>query len=181
MRTSPEKYTTTAIVLHWLLALFFFAALPLGLYMHDLPFSPARLHLYSYHKWLGVSAFLLVVLRVLWRATHRPPALPQWTPAMQKIAGGVLHALLYVLMIAIPLSGWLMSSAKGVQTVWFGVLPLPDLLAKDKVLGDFLAAFHRLLNYTLIFLLLGHVGAALKHRFFDRDEIFSRMLPWSRR
>jgi len=79
-------------------------------------------------------------------------------------------------MFAIPLSGWLMSSAKGFQTVWFGVLPLPDLLGKDKALGDLLQTVHMGLNFTLVAVLLAHVGAALKHHFIDKDDVLTRML-----
>jgi cytochrome b561 len=87
------------------------------------------------------------------------------------------HLLLYVLMLAIPLSGWLMSSAKGFQTVWFGVLPLPDLLAKDKALGDLAATLHMSLNLLLVALLVTHVGASLKHHFIDKDDVLLRILP----
>jgi cytochrome b561 len=85
--------------------------------------------------------------------------------------------LLYLLIFAAPLSGWLMSSAKGFQTVWFGVLPLPDLLDKDKDLGDLLQQMHMLLNFSMAALVLLHVGAALKHHFLDRDEVLARMIP----
>jgi len=81
------------------------------------------------------------------------------------------------LLLAVPLSGWLMSSAKGIQTVWFGVLPLPDLLNKNKELGDFLVLVHESLNYLLLLLVVVHIAAALKHRFIDHDEILSRMFP----
>jgi cytochrome b561 len=80
-------------------------------------------------------------------------------------------------MVAIPLSGWLMSSAKGFQTVWFGVLPIPDLVGKDAALGDTLRAVHEYLNLTLIVVALGHVSAALKHQFVDRDGLLNRMWP----
>ena len=82
----------------------------------------------------------------------------------------------YVLMLAIPLSGWLMSSAKGFQTVWWGVLPLPDLVGKDKALGNQLQTLHMALNWLLMAVLLGHVGAALKHHFVNRDDVLTRML-----
>jgi cytochrome b561 len=80
-------------------------------------------------------------------------------------------------MVAIPLSGWLMSSAKGFQTVWFGVLPIPDLVGKDAALGDTLRAVHEYLNLTLIVVAIGHVAAALKHHFIDRDGLLFRMWP----
>src|SRR3989338_9176236 len=119
-----DRYTRTAVTLHWAIALLIFAAFPLGVYMHELPLSPDKLRLYSYHKWIGVSIFLLAVLRGTSRSTHRPPLLPAAMPRWEKLAASTVHYLLYALILAVPLSGWLMSSAKGVQTVWFGVLPL---------------------------------------------------------
>lgn len=170
-----NHYTNAAIGLHWLIALLIFSAFPLGLYMHDLKLSPTKLHLYSYHKWIGITVLMLAVLRVLWRATHKPPALhlARW----QEIASSIVHAALYLLILAVPLTGWLMSSAKGVKTVWLGVLPLPDLVAKDKALGHILSNAHTALNYTLLALVLLHVAAALKHHFIDRDDVLYRMLP----
>ena len=172
------RYTRTAITLHWAVAALIFATLPLGVYMHDLPLSPHKLRLYSYHKWIGVTIFLLAVLRVAWRSTHRPPQLPAAMPLWEKLAANTVHYLLYALIFIVPLSGWLMSSAKGVQTVWFGVLPLPDLLAKNKELGDLLKEVHESLNIAMFGLVLAHIGAALKHHLIERDEILARMIPF---
>jgi len=173
-----DHYTRTAITLHWAIALLIFAAFPLGVYMHELPLSPTKLQLYSYHKWIGVSIFLLAVLRVTWRSTHRPPPLPDSMPRWERLAANTVHHLLYVLIFAVPLSGWLMSSAKGVQTVWFGVLPLPDLVGKDKELGDLLKGVHESLNFIMLGVVLAHIGAALKHHFIERDGILARMIPF---
>lgn len=172
-----NKYTSIAILLHWLCALLIFVVFPLGLYMHDLPLSPDKLRLYSYHKWIGVLIFVLLVPRILWRVLHTPPALPDTISRLQKGFSGAIHGLLYLLMLIIPVSGWLMSSAKGFQTVWFGILPLPDLLAKDKALGHLLEGVHQSLNYVLLALILLHVAAALKHHYIDRDQVLVRMLP----
>lgn len=171
-------YTRTAISLHWLVAIAIVTTFSVGLYMSDLPLSPAKLKIYSWHKWAGVTIFLLVAFRLLWRLTHRPPALPAGIPAWQQTAAEAAHWLLYALMIAVPLSGWLMSSAKGFQTVYFGVLPLPDLLAKNKELGHTLETVHEALNFTMAGLVLAHAGAALKHHFIDRDAVLTRMLPF---
>lgn len=171
------NYTKTAKVLHWLMAILLFGLLALGFYMHDLPLSPDKLKLYSWHKWAGVTAFLLVALRLTWRIAHRPPALPDSMPKIMQFAAHAGHLMLYLLMIAIPLSGWLMSSAKGFQTVYFGVLPIPDLLDKNKEVGDLLALVHKSLNLLFIAVLAGHIGAALKHHFIDKDDILTRMLP----
>lgn len=181
MSTMPqERYTATAKLLHWLIALIILGLLPLGFYMSGLKLSPQKLQLYSWHKWAGVTVFMLVLVRILWRIGHRPPALPAHMKPYERKAAHLGHLALYVLMLAIPLSGWLMSSAKGFQTVWFGILPLPDLLAKDRELGDTLLLVHQTLNFTLIAVLLGHIGAALKHHFMNRDEVLTRMLPQRR-
>ncbi len=170
-------YTKTAKALHWLMAILLFGLLALGFYMHDLPLSPDKLKLYSWHKWAGVTAFLLLVIRLFWRLTHRPPALPDSMPKTMQFAAHAGHLLLYGLMIAIPLTGWLMSSAKGFQTVYFGLLPIPDLLEKNKEIGDLLALVHKSLNLLFVAVLAGHIGAALKHHFIDKDDILTRMLP----
>ncbi|HQU77952.1 MAG TPA: cytochrome b [Azonexus sp.] len=170
-------YTKTAKSLHWLMAILIFGLLALGFYMQDLPLSPQKLQLYSWHKWAGVTAFLLVLFRLAWRATHTPPALPASMPKLAQFAAHAGHLALYALMLAIPLSGWLMSSAKGFQTVYFGVLPIPDLLAKNKELGDLLQTVHMSLNLLFAIVIAGHIGAAFKHHFIDKDDILTRMLP----
>ena len=178
--TPNTAYTFTAIGLHWLIALTIIGSFALGFYMADLPISPQKLKFYSWHKWAGVTIFLFVVLRLGWRLAHQPPELPAGMPAWQRSVAAATHVLLYLLMVAVPLSGWLMSSAKGFQTVWFGVLPLPDLLTKNAELGDLLQQMHKLLNYSMAALVFAHLGAALKHHFIDRDDILARMLPFLR-
>jgi cytochrome b561 len=168
-------YTPVAKGLHWLMAVMILGLLALGIYMHDLPLSPQKLELYSWHKWFGVTVFLLVWLRLAWRVTHRPPALPEAMSHRMQWLAHAGHAVLYGLMIIIPLSGWLMSSAKGFQTVWFGVLPIPDLLGKDKALGDLLKELHEALNVLLMLTLAGHVAAALWHHFVLKDDTLRRM------
>jgi cytochrome b561 len=145
--------------------------------MSDLKLSPTKLQLFSYHKWIGVTVFVLAIVRVVWRAKHTPPALPDSISRLQQLASHIVHALLYLLIFAVPLSGWLMSSAKGFKTVWFGVLPLPDLVGKDKELGHLLEVVHQSLNYILLLLVVLHVAALIKHRFIDKDNILTRMLP----
>jgi len=172
-----RRYTVTAISLHWLMAFMILCAFALGLYMADLRLSPTKLKLFSWHKWLGVTIFLIAVARLLWRVTHQAPGLPDNTARWQRAAAAATHWLIYALLFAIPISGWLMSSASGFQVVYFGVLPLPDLLQKDKTLAAQLQLVHETLNYTLMALLVVHVGAAIKHHLLDRDEVLHRMLP----
>ena len=172
-----ERYNRTAIFLHWLVGLGILGTLGLGLYMVDLPFSPAKLQIYSWHKWAGMTLLFLAVVRLAWRLSHPAPALPDTMGPLSRLAAHAGHWVLYILMLAIPLSGWLMSSAQGFSVVWFGVLPLPDLVAKNLELGEWLNSIHLILNYTLIATLIGHIGAALHHHFIKKDTVMSRMLP----
>jgi cytochrome b561 len=175
---SPDlRYTPVAIGLHWLMAALLTGLFAVGIYMHELPLSPWKLKIYSWHKWAGVTAFLLVLARLAWRMAHRPPELPASMSAALRLAAHAGHALLYLLMVAIPLSGWLMSSAKGFQTVYFGVLPLPDLIGKDKELGDLLQEVHKTLNFVFAAVVVGHVAAAIKHHLVDKDGVLLRMMP----
>jgi len=172
-----KKYTNTAIVLHWLTAAAIGALFAFGLYMVSLPLSPTKLKFFAWHKWAGCTIFLLALGRIAWRLSHLPPPLPRHMSAEEEFFSQAGHGILYFLMVAIPLSGWLMSSAKGVQTVLFGVLPIPDLLFRDRTLGEALQSLHWGLNMTLASIVAGHALLALKHHFIDRDDVLTRMLP----
>ncbi len=171
------RYTRTAMLLHWLTAVLILGLFGLGIYMADLPLSPQKLKLYSYHKWAGITVLTLALLRVLWRILHQPPPLPASQPRWQQFAAHAGHGLLYVLIFAAPLSGWMMSSALGFPVVWFGVLPLPDLIEKNQEVGELLKLGHRYLNYAFLAIVIGHALAAIKHQWLDRDGTLSRMLP----
>lgn len=180
--SSPAaRYTLTAIALHWVLAVAILSAFGVGLYIEGLPFSPAKLKLINWHKWAGVTILFLSVLRLLWRLTHRPPALParieSAMPGWQRAAHHGTHHLMYLLFFAVPLLGWAYSSAKGFPIVWFGVLPLPDLVAPNPELAEVIKPLHGLAAWGLIGLVVLHVGAALKHQFIDRDGLLERMRP----
>jgi cytochrome b561 len=146
--------------------------------MVELALSPAKLRYYSWHKWVGVTVFTLSALRLLWRLGHPAPALPPAMPQWERRAAHASHRLLYALFFAAPLSGWLFSSASGFQTVWFGVLPIPDLLGKSRELADILKLVHKSLVYSLGAVVAVHAAAALKHHFHDRDDVLTRMLPF---
>lgn len=176
---ASDSYTRTAIALHWLIALLIICGFGLGWVMTDIPgFTPTKLRYFSWHKWIGVTVFGLVVLRILWRATHDAPPLPRRMPAWQRVAANMVHVALYVLMVAIPVSGYLYSSAANVPVVYLGLVPLPRLIAPDPVLKVVLKNIHITLNYTLLVLFVLHVAAALKHQFMDRDGLLSRMIPF---
>ena len=178
MNPSLQRYTGVAIALHWLIAVAILGTFLLGQYMTNLQLSPAKLKLYSYHKWIGVTIFLLVLFRIAWRLAHRPPLPPASMPAWQHSAASIAHFLLYALTLAIPVSGWLMSSASGFQVVYLGVIPIPDLLAKSKDAAQQLKQLHEALNWLMVLVVAMHVAAALKHHLMDRDDVLRRMLPF---
>ncbi len=177
MNVAALRYSRPAIALHWILAALIIGNLCFGLYMVGLPLSPQKLKYLSWHKWVGVTVLILSAARILWRLAHPAPALPASMKPWEVQLTGASHVLLYVLFFAAPITGWLFSSAAGIQTVYLGALPIPDLLAKDKALADVLRMAHRWINYTMAALIVLHAAAALKHYFVDRDEILARMIP----
>ncbi len=174
-------YNRAAILFHWLVFVLILVAFPLGLYMHGLALSPDKLRLYSYHKWIGVTVFAITLARLAFRAWHPPPSLLPSRSAWERSAALAAHGLLYAFMLIVPISGWLMSSAMGFQTVWFGLIPLPDLIAKSKEAAGMLWLLHQALNFLMVCLILLHAAAALKHHFLQRDETLKRMLSWVQR
>jgi cytochrome b561 len=175
------RYSPVAMVLHWVLGLAILGLFGVGVYMTDLPFSPWRLKLYNWHKWAGITLLALSVLRLIWRLTHRPPALPQAVslamPSWQLRAYHATHHLMYALFFVVPLVGWAYSSAAGFPIVWFGQIPLPDLLPVNKELAEAIKPLHELSAFALLGLAGLHIAAALKHQLIDRDGLLQRMLP----
>jgi cytochrome b561 len=173
-----QRYTTTAIVFHWLIAALIIGAFTLGLVMTDIPgITPTKLKYFSWHKWAGVTVLLLATLRLLWRLKNRPPELPDTMPAWQRRAAHGLHHLLYVLIFAVPLSGYFYTLAAGFPVVYFGLFQLPVFIAKNPALAETLKPIHYWLNMIMAGLVGLHVAAALKHQFIDRDGTLARMLP----
>lgn len=178
MSASPgDRYTRTAISLHWLIALLIAGGFALGVYMADLPVSPQRLRLFNYHKWIGITVLGLVFLRSAWRLLHQPPAMVPM-PAWQARAARAAHLLLYALMFVVPLVGWMMSSAKGYPVVYLKLWQLPDLVHKNKELGEILENVHAVLAWSLAAVVGLHLAGALKHHFVDRDDTLRHMLRW---
>jgi cytochrome b561 len=178
-RSPAERYGPVAVVFHWVLAVAIVVAFCVGLYMTGLPMSPERLKLYNWHKWAGVAILALSALRLLWRLTHRAPPLPAAMqaamPGWQMTAYHATHGLMYLFFFAVPLTGWAYSSAAGFPIVWFGVLPLPDFVPRDRALAEAIKPLHELAAFGLAGLVALHVAAALKHQFIDRDGLMGRM------
>jgi cytochrome b561 len=183
----PPRYSAVAILLHWLIAAGIVALIVIGLIMTQLGARLPQMEvfkLYQLHKSIGITVLLLGVLRLLWRLTHRPPPLPPEMPAAEKGAAHGLHWLLYLFMIGIPLVGWAVvsSSPFGLPTVLYGLVSWPDLpvlpgLANKAALSSALAWVHAYGAWSLIGLLVVHVGAGLRHHFIKRDAILGRMIP----
>jgi cytochrome b561 len=176
-RPLPANYGPAAQLGHWLTALLLVGSFWLGYTMTDMALSPAKLRFYSWHKWVGVTVFALALLRLGWRQWAGVPALPPSMRRWERVLAQAVHVLLYLLLLAAPLSGWLMSSAKGYQTVYLGLLPIPDLIGKNAALGERLETLHGLLTTGLLYVIALHALAAVKHHFIDRDEVLARMLP----
>lgn len=175
--TQPARYTRIAIALHWLLAIGLIYQLGLGLWMQDIPKTPPglRAEWFNWHKSIGIVLGLLIVLRGLWRWTHRPPALPDGLPVWQAWAAHASHTLLYVCMVVMPLTGFLGSSFTAYPIKFFGS-PLPRLWDASTDLKEVLSALHTACSYVFMLTLAVHILAALLH-VIRRDGIAKRMLP----
>jgi len=173
-----QRYTKTAMLLHWLSAGLIVAAFSMGLVMVDIPgITPTKLKYYSWHKWMGVTVLALAAVRLLWRKANTPPPHPLGMPAWQMKAADATHVLLYVLIFAVPLSGYLYTTAANVPVVYLGLFQIPALFEGSPELKALFKPVHYWLNMLLLVTVLAHVGAALKHHFIDRDDVLKRMLP----
>lgn len=180
MSTSLQRYTTAAIALHWIIAVLVFTLIGLGLYMTDIPRgTPERAFFYNLHKSIGLTTALIVLVRLWWRAKNPPPVLPASMPAWQQQASRISHALLYVCLIIMPLSGFSASQFTKFGVTYFGLFKIPPMGPENKVIYEFLQGIHGTTAIVLIVLLAVHIGAALKHLVIDRDGVFQRMLPGS--
>jgi cytochrome b561 len=171
------RYTRTALSLHWLIAGLIACGFTLGTIMTDLAVSPQKLRLYNYHKWIGITVLGLAFIRGAWRLFHQPPAMVAM-PAWQSRIAKSTHVLLYVLMFVVPLTGWMMSSAKGYPVVYLKLWQLPDLVPKNKALGETLEDVHAVLAWSMAAVVSLHLAGALKHHFIDRDDTLRHMLRW---
>ena len=174
-----QRYTKTAMLLHWLIALLIVSGFIMGLVMTNIPgFTPSKLRYFSWHKWIGVSVFGLAVLRILWRHFNKPPAHPAHMPTWQNHAADAMHWALYFLIFAVPVSGYLYTLSAGVPVVYLGLWEMPVFMAPNPELKPLLREIHYWLDMTMAALVIAHAGAALKHHLIDRDNVLKRMLPF---
>ncbi|HEY0722205.1 MAG TPA: cytochrome b [Gammaproteobacteria bacterium] len=176
------RYGIVAIVFHWLMAVLLIFLIGVGLYMVSLPdagFDTTKIVLILYHKENGILALALGALRLAWRVGNVLPTLVETIPDWQKVAARFVHLTFYGLIFALPISGWLMSSAAGIPVYLFGVYTLPDFIPHNDHHFHLLIAIHKWLSYVLIACIALHAGAALRHHFLLRDETLKKMLPES--
>lgn len=181
METSTgARYNNVAIALHWLIAAGVLVMIGLGWTMTDIPKgTPERAYFFNLHKSIGVTIGVLALIRLWWRATHRPPALPGSMASWEVAAAKVNHALLYACIVAMPVIGFLASNFTKFGVKYFG-LQIGPFFAENQALRDGLQEVHGLLSYLLVVLVVVHVLAAFKHLLVDKDGVFQRMLPGAR-
>lgn len=181
IKSTPARFGIVAKLFHWIMAAMILGMIGLGLYMHELPFSPEKFELYGLHKSIGMTILVLALLRLGWRAIDiRPDHSPRIPPEHVKLAAAA-HWALYGLMLALPLSGWLMTSATGTGIAIFDTgLIAPGLIGADEDMVLLFRIIHDTLGKALMAVVAIHIGAALKHQFFDKDATLRRMLPWGR-
>ena len=181
LRNTRTRWGALSQLFHWLIAVLIAVQVVLGLVGVALPLSMAKLATLARHKSLGMTILALVLLRLGWRALNPTPALPDNLKPYEQRLARLTHASLYGLIIALPLTGWLMSSARGFPVSWFNLVQLPNLVGRNVPLYHTLVSLHVALAITLGLVLALHIGAAIKHHFVLRDDTLRRMLPGASR
>lgn len=179
LKSTENRWGSVARMLHWLMALAIIGNGIVGLVMDEMPRGMSKLNTFAIHKSIGLTVLALLVLRASWRLFDRKPddePMPRW----QRLAAHATHGVLYLLMLAIPLSGWIYNSAHGYALQWFKLFNLPALSEKNDALSDFAGDTHEILFWVLVVVLVAHVGGALVHHLFERDNTLLRMLPFAR-
>lgn len=178
--TNSGRYSRGAVVLHWLIALLIVLNVIGAFVAEDLSKADEAIVM-GYHKATGISILLLTIARIVWRLMHKAPPLVETLKAWEAALARVTHAGFYFLMLAVPLSGWAMSSAysKGKPVSMFGLFDVPALpVGSDEPTADMFHELHEVFAFVMIGLFVLHVGAALKHHFMDKDGTMQRMVPW---
>ncbi|MBO9664694.1 cytochrome b [Dokdonella sp.] len=183
LKSDATRWGSLAKFFHWTIVLLILAQAIIGLVMVELPKRPSSIPVYSFHKSLGITILALAVLRLGWRLFDPRPREVAGMPHWQALGARLGHVLLYVLIFAVPLSGWLFDSASSLRPLyWFNLFPLPNLTGgKNEAVKEFAEGAHELLFWVLVVVAAGHAAAALIHHFHNRDETLVRMLPWRNR
>ena len=182
LRSDASRWGSLAKFFHWAVVLLILVQATVGLIMVELPKRPNVIPVYTFHKSLGLTILTLAVLRLLWRLFDRRPEEPAGMPHWQVIAARISHVLLYALLFAVPLSGWLFDSATALRPLyWFGLFRVPSLTGgRDDAIKELAEDAHETLFWILATVAAVHAAIALWHHFHDRDDILRRMLPGRR-
>lgn len=179
LRNSPERYGSVAQLLHWSILALIIVQYVLASRAEDLPLGPDKINTLASHKSFGITILGLAVLRLVWRLLNPPPALPATMKSWEHGLARLTHVLLYALLFAVPISGWLMSSAANFPVSWFGLVQLPDFVKPSHDLHEQLESLHENFNTAMFALAIAHILAALRHHFLLKDSVLRRMLPWT--
>lgn len=181
LRNTLQRYGSLAQFFHWATVALVAVQLVTMELAEDLPRGLAKLEMVARHKSVGITILVLAALRLAWRFANPIPPAPRDVAPWQRRAADVSHWLLYALIFALPLSGWMMSSAANYPVSWFGLVQLPDLVGASEQLQETLEEVHEALATTLLVIAGIHVLAALQHHFLLKDDVLRRMLPWGGR
>lgn len=176
-KNSPAEYGTGTKLFHWISGVIVICLLVAGLFMGDLPNGALKLRTYLLHKSFGITILSLTFLRILWHVYSKKPEYVATLKPWEKKLARLGHGLLYLLLIGMPLTGWMMSSAAGYPVNLFGLFTLPDLVAVNSQDRELFGELHEILGSVLMGVLGMHIAAALKHHFWDKDNTLRRMLP----
>ncbi len=176
-RNTPERYGAVSQFLHWTVVALVITQFVLGFSVAGMPISLQRLMILARHKSIGMTILALVILRLLWRLFSPAPALPATMPSLQKLGAHASHVLLYGLLIAMPIVGWVTSSASHLTVTWFGWFAFPNLVGPDPELAKLAKATHAAMAWVLLATATLHACAALWHHFVQKDGVLRRMLP----
>lgn len=177
MRNPPGRWGAVSQGFHWLIVLLLLAQGTVGLLMGDMARGPDKIAVYAFHKSVGITLLALALARLAWRLYAGRPAPVAGTPVWQDRLASAVHGLLYALLFAVPLSGWILNSAAGFPLQWFGLFNLPSIVARDRDLRELAERWHEWLFWLLVALAAAHAAAALYHHLFQRDATLARMLP----
>jgi len=177
LRNTELSWGTLAKLLHWMVAALVFLQMALGWAAVTWRLSPTKLDLFVFHKSIGMLVLLLMIVRVAWRTVNTAPSLPADMRPLEQRSAHASHLLLYLLLLFMPLTGWIVTSAANIPFRMFWLIPLPPIVAPDKPTADAAASMHLVLFVVLSLLLALHVAAALRHHFFRHDDVLARMLP----
>ena len=176
----PTRYSAVAQGFHWIIAGLIVTQFVLAYAADDLPIGVHKLALLARHKSFGMTVLMLAVLRLLWRLKNRPPGLPAGMTPLEQVLARATHVAFYVLLFAMPLTGWMMSSAKNYSVSWFGLFTWPDLIGQNETAFNILKTTHDYLSFLLFGIAVLHILAALKHHFWNKDDVLVRMLPFTK-